>query len=317
MSYRTAVSAAALLAAAVLLSVGTGLAQTPAPPAKGGATRPTAGTPPAAKSQATPPVKLVEPGQMQPHRAVYDINLDTSRKATNVTEMTGRMVYELTGSACEGWTQTMRFVSRMTDQEGSLSVTDMRSTSWEDAADKKLKFESSQYRDSKHTESTQGEATRDGLKSEGTVELTKPGKKEFKLKPETYFPVQHSIALLAAARRGETVFIGDLYDGSEKGEKVYNTTTYIGQERPKGFNTTLPAVGSAAPLDGMRSWPVSISYFDAGSEAKDAVPSYELAFVYFDNGVSRRLFIDYGDFAIRGNLREITFLEPAKCEKKP
>ena len=317
MYVRTAVGAAATLAVAGLAYAGAGLAQTPAPQPKGSPSQPTSGTPPAAKSQAAAPVKLVEPGQLQPHRAVYDINLDTSRKATSVTEMTGRMVYELTGSPCDGWTQSMRFVSRMTDQEGGQSVTDMRSSSWEDAAAQKLKFESSQYRDGKHTESTTGEVARDAMGAEGTVELSKPAKKEFKLKPETYFPVHHSIALLAAARRGETVFIGDLYDGSEKGEKVYATTTYIGKERPKGHNRTLPPVPSADPLDGMRSWPVSISYFEAGSDAKDAVPSYELAFVYFENGVSRRLFIDYGDFAIRGNLRELTFHEPGKCERKP
>ena len=46
------------------------------------------------------------------------------------------------------------------------------------------------------------------------------------------------------------------------------------------------------------------------------MPAYELAFLYFENGVSRRLYIDYGEFAIRGSLKEITFLEPGKCEGK-
>jgi hypothetical protein len=134
------------------------------------------------------------------------------------------------------------------------------------------------------------------------------------LKPNVFFPIQHSIALLDAAARGETVFQADLYDGSEKGEKVYATTAYIGRSRPAGFNKQLARAKNADPLDGLKSWPVSISYFDPGSQKADTVPSYELAFLYFENGVSRRLYIDYGDFAIRGSLKEITFFESGKCD---
>ncbi len=46
------------------------------------------------------------------------------------------------------------------------------------------------------------------------------------------------------------------------------------------------------------------------------MPVYELTFLFFENGVSRKLFIDYGEFSLRGTLKEITFLEPSKCEAK-
>ena len=251
---------------------------------------------------------------LAPHRAVYEITLDQARGGSGVSDMSGRMVYELTGSACEGYTQNMRFVTRMTNQEGATSVNDMRSSSWEDAPAKAFRFNSSQYKDTKLSESTQGDAVRSETLGEGKVELTKPEKKEVKLTRNAYFPIQHSIALLAAARKGDPVFQADLYDGSEKGVKIYSTTSYIGRPQQAGFNKTLPAVPAAQHLDGLKSWPVSISYFEAGSEKKDAVPSYELAFLYFENGVSRRLFIDYGDFAIRGVLKDITFLDAPKCD---
>lgn len=317
MSCRTAITAGVAALATAALAIGVARAQAPAPAPKNSPTQPAASQPPPARAPVSGPAKPVEAGELTPHRAIYDITLDGTRSAASVTDMTGRMVYELTGSACEGWTQNMRFVSRMTNQEGSVSLTDMRSSSWEDGVAKAFRFNSSQYREAKLSESTSGDANREAPEKEGKVDIAKPEKKEMKLRPNVYFPIQHSIALLAAARRGETVFIADLYDGSEKGEKIYATTTYIGRERPAGYNKSLPEVATAAPLDGLRSWPVSISYFELGAEKKDAVPSYELAFVYFENGVSRRLFIDYGDFAIRGNLKEITFLEPGKCEKKP
>lgn len=299
--------ASAVLAVSVVALSGATLAQSPT-------SRPVATPGPAEKTSASP--SAASQIVLAPHRAVYEISLDQARNAASVTEMSGRMVYELTGSACEGYSQSMRFVSRMGSQDGTTSVTDMRSSSWEDAVAKTLRFTSSQYKDSKLSESTQGEAVRDAKTGEVKVEIVRPAKKEQTLKAGVYYPVQHSIALLAAARRGDTVFQADLYDGSEKGEKIYATTTFIGPARPVGHNATLPVVPSAAPLDALRSWPVSISYFDAGSDKKDAVPAYELAFVYFENGVSRRLFIDYGDFAIRGVLKDITFHEASKCDSK-
>ncbi len=260
---------------------------------------------------------------LAPHRAVYEMGLDQTRGGTGVTDMSGRMVYELTGSVCDGYTQNMRFVTRMSTQDGSTTVSDMRSSSWEDGVAKLFRFTSSQYKDAKLSESTQGDAARSDAGSDVVVDLTKPAKKEVKVKRGVYFPIQHSIALLAAAKKGDTVFQADLYDGSEKGEKYYATTAYIGRPQPKGYNKSLPAVAAAsqpaaAKLDDLPSWPVSISYFDPAKEKQDGVPSYELAFLYFENGVSRRLFIDYGDFAIRGVLKELSFLEPAKCDpKKP
>ncbi|MGE0699508.1 MAG: cell envelope integrity EipB family protein, partial [Hyphomicrobiaceae bacterium] len=229
-------------------------------------------------------------------------------------ELTGRMVYVLTGSTCQGYTQNMRFVTQMTNQEGATSVTDMRSQSWEDALAKAFRFNSSQYKDTKLEETTDGDANRSGASGEVKVEITKPAKKAMSLKRDTFFPVQHSMALLTAARKGDHFFIADLYDGSEKGEKVFSTASYIGRSKPAGYNRTLPPAASAQPLDKLKSWPISISYFEEGSDDKDAVPAYELAFLYFENGVSRRLFIDYGEFAVRGKLEKLEFLEQAKCK---
>ncbi len=250
---------------------------------------------------------------LAPHRAVYEITLDRSRGGSGVSDMSGRMVYELKGSECEGYTQTMRFVTRMTNQEGSTVLTDMRSSSTEDASARNFRFSSSQYKDSKLSESTDGGAARSGPSGEVKVELTRPERKEVQLEPNVFFPIQHSIALIAAAEKGNTVFQADLYDGSEKGQKVYATTAYIGRMHAAGYNKRLPAAKSGEPLDGLKAWPVSISYFEPGSDKQDAAPSYELAFLYFENGVSRRLYIDYGEFAIRGSLKEIVFLEPGKC----
>jgi len=251
-----------------------------------------------------------------PHRAVYEMSLAVARGGTGVTAVSGRMVYELTGSACEGYTQNMRFVTQMVNQGGTAMITDLRSTSWEEGNGKRFRFNSSQYRDEKATEVTAGDAARANTADDVKVELSKPAKKDLSLSSRVYFPVQHSIALLAAARVGKTMFRADLYDGSEKGEKVYDTVSIIGSRQPPGSIPRLQAVKSADQLDQQSAWPVSIAYFEPGSDKKDAVPVYELSFLFFENGVSRKLYIDYGEFAIQGEIKEIVFHPPSKCDQK-
>jgi envelope integrity protein B len=253
---------------------------------------------------------------MAPHRAIYEMSLATARGGTGVTAVSGRMVYELTGSACEGYTQNMRFVTQMVNQGGTAMITDLRSSSWEEGNGKRFRFSSSQYRDEKATEITAGDAARANTADDVKVELTKPAKKDLSLSSRVYFPVQHSIALVAAAKIGKVMFRADLYDGSEKGEKVYDTVSFIGSRGPSGSNQRLPQVKNAEQLDQLAAWPVSIGYFEPGSDRKDATPVYELSFLFFENGVSRKLFIDYGEFAIQGELKEIIFHPPSKCEQK-
>jgi envelope integrity protein B len=254
---------------------------------------------------------------LAPHRAVYELTLSGSRSGTSMASVAGRMVYDLTGSPCDGYTQKMRFVTRMMNQSGSTSISDLRSTTWEDAAGKHFRFDSTQVRDdSKSSETTTGEAARLGASEGVKVELTKPAKRTLSVPAGAHFPVQHTIALLQAARSGKASFRADLYDGSEKGEKVYDTVSALGRVQAAGSNRKLPQVTGTDRLNAMQAWPVSIAYFEPRSEGRDALPVYEISFLMFDNGVSRRLHIDYGDFALQGELTEIAFHEPSKCEQK-
>ncbi|HEX7075690.1 MAG TPA: cell envelope integrity EipB family protein [Hyphomicrobiaceae bacterium] len=257
------------------------------------------------------PAGAAEAIGLTPHRAVYDITLVDARPGAGISELTGRMVYEFTGAACSGFTQKMRFVTSTTNQEGETSITDMRTSSWEDAAGDRFRFENSQYRNQQRVEQTVGEAVR--RKTEIRVELKQPKKKTIKLPNAAIFPIQHSSRMLEAAREGKHIFTTDLFDASEKGEKVYATNAYIGSRLPPGYNKQLPEVPGADVLNELPAWPVALSYYEKGTEQEDALPAYELSFIYFDNGVSRRLLIDYGNFSIRGELKELTILEPEPC----
>ncbi|HRD77406.1 MAG TPA: cell envelope integrity EipB family protein [Hyphomicrobiaceae bacterium] len=246
---------------------------------------------------------------LAPHRAVYDLSLHRTGSGSSVTDVAGRMVYELVGSSCAGFTQTMRFVMQSSSNEGQDNLIDMRSTSSEDAAGRTFKFATSQYRNQKRAEGTEGEATRgDPIR----LELTRPEKKSTTIGASAYFPIQHSIELIRRARAGDKIFEADLYDGGDKGEKVYATVSLIGPKR-EGANKTLTKIDGTTPLDSLPAWPVTMSYYELASAKQDATPSYEMSYLFFDNGVSRRIIIDYGEFAVRATLSKIEFLEPAKC----
>ncbi len=259
-----------------------------------------------------------QPGQQAvefaPHRAVYDITLARASSGANISDMTGRMVYELVGSRCDGYTQNMRFATRMITNRGTPRLNDLITSSWEDGKGDRLRFNSTQFQDRRLVQATQGDADRKAKADEVNVNLTKPSSRKLALKQGTYFPMQHATELIRSARAGRKHFMAKLYDGSDKGNKVYDTNAVIGRVLKPGDRQITGNEKQVEPLRSLLSWPVSIGYFEPSSDKIDAVPVYELSFRYFDNGVTTKLTIDYGDFAIIGTLRELTFLEESACK---
>ena len=148
---------------------------------------------------------------------------------------------------------------------------------------------------------------------EVAVKLSKPTEKTFDLEAAIAFPTDHMRRIIAAARAGKTILEAPVYDGSDKGEKFYETSAVIGPRGEPGSVEVPSSVANGDKLNAIASWPIAIGYFEPGPSRLDALPTYELSFRFYENGVSSRLYIDYGDFAIRGELKELTFLESGKC----
>ncbi len=244
------------------------------------------------------------------HRAVYDLTLERSTGDKAPTAAKGRIAYEFTGSACEGYVTNFRQVTELQPAEGGTRLSDMRSTSFEDGAAKTFRFKIDTSTDQVPQDSVDGAATRlpDGRLS---VDLTQPKKDKFQLPAGLVFPTQHLQVIIAAARKGENQLSVKTYDGSDNGEKVFDTFTVIGKaaETPPAE----AAAAQAAALAKVRRWPVAISYFEPSKG--DGAPSYVLSFDLYENGVSGALKLDYGDFVLAGSLVKFEPLPATPCPK--
>lgn len=247
-----------------------------------------------------------------PHRAVYDLKLSPRSTGTAVTSANGRMVYEFNGSACEGFTTQFRFVTDMRDAEGKGRVTDLRTSSFEDAKGDTLDFLNQTLIDQTQTEDSKGTALRkDGGLS---VTLTRPAKRELTVGANALFPTQHVARIIETAMAGGTVFQSPIFDGSSDGQKLYQTTTVIGRPVAATADLSQEPVAGQPALKDVASWPVTISYFeDKGTATGEGTPDYMVSMTLYQNGVSRRLTLDYGDFAIQATLVEMKPFERKPC----
>lgn len=249
------------------------------------------------------------------HQAVYDLSLRKARGNAAVNSARGRILYSFSGSSCEGYTTDFRQVSELESGESKTTMSDLRSTSWEDADGKSYRFKVETRMNDNAPAAVDGMAERTGHGI--TVKLKQPTQKTFTLGEETVFPTEQVKRIIAAAKDGKTILELVVYDGSDDGEKVYNTLTVIGQPIPGDRKPASPdASTDSAALKTMTRWPVTVSYYDraAKSDAGEQTPVYAMSFELYENGVSRALVLDYNDFVIAGAMGKIDVKDSKPCK---
>ena len=252
-------------------------------------------------------------GKLVPHRAVYNLELDIARSAADVAAISGRIVFEFVGSACEGYTQNMRYVMQITNRDGVTNVSDQRTSSWEDAEGKRFRFNQSSFDNDQPSGIVSGNAERRGGDGAVEVRVDEPAREQLELAKDVVFPVQHTAGIIAAAERNDVLYGVDLFDGSDKGTKVFFTNTIIGTDAKPADQSEVDAVANAARLKDLRSWPVEIAFFNKDADRGEGTPDQEMAFRLYENGVVRNLRIDYGTMAVKALLADIEFYPPTAC----
>ncbi len=249
---------------------------------------------------------------LAPHRAIYDLKLLRAPGKRQIEAVRGRILYDFSGNPCEGYVLQFRQVSEIDSGEGKATLSDLRASTWEEGEAKSFRFNSTNYLNQKPVESADGHADRD---AEGiSVQLAKPAVKTFKIGAETVFPAEHMRRIIEAAHTGKSILEFPVFDGSENGEKVFDTLTVIGHPIPPDQKKPTDAAARQPALANMTRWPVTISYFDHSARGGEQTPVYSIGFEMFENGISRALNLDYGDFVVAGEMSQLELKEEKACQ---
>jgi len=249
---------------------------------------------------------------LAPHRAVYDLKLLRAPGKRQVEAVRGRILYDFSGSPCEGYVLQFRQVSELDSGEGKTALSDLRASTWEEGDAKAFRFNSTNYLNQRPVEAADGHADRDAAGV--TVQLAKPDAKSFKLGADTVFPAEHMRRIIEAARAGTTILEFPVFDGSENGEKVFDTLTVIGRSIPPEEKKPTDASAAYPALAHLARWPVRISYFDRSNESGERTPVYSIGFEMYENGISRSLSLDYGDFVVGGEMSQLELKDAKACQ---
>lgn len=250
--------------------------------------------------------------ELAPHRAVYDMSLGKATDRSGIADISARLVYELKGSTCEGFTLNIRLISTFTTRANKKNTTDVRISSFEGENGSSYQYTSQQFLNHVQTQKFRGSAGRG--KEKVFAQQIEPSAQKVGLPKETLFPSQHTLKVLEAAHNGKTLFPSVYFDGSD-GLEVFRVSTIIGKNKVPGsvkFKNDFPALKR---LRALSSWPVILSYFKhAKANSGEQTPAYEMSMHMFENGVSSRVKLTYSDFSIAGELANLEFFPPAKCD---
>jgi hypothetical protein len=250
---------------------------------------------------------------LAPHIAIYDLTLKSSRGKRALESVRGRIVYDFSGSSCEGYALQFRQVTELDSGEGKVALSDLRTTTWEEAEGKSFRFKSQNYMDQQQIGEVDGSADREN--SGVAVKLSKPEDKNFDA-GTVVFPTEHMRLLIEAAEAGKPLLEVDVYDGSESGEKIYHSLSVIGRRIEP--DKTVDDAAADKDFANLARWPVTISYFDKAAKQADdqpgeQTPIYAISFEMYENGISRALRLDYGDFVIDGKMSSLEVKKTKAC----
>lgn len=249
--------------------------------------------------------------QLLPHRAIYDLSMSEATDRSGINNIDGRMVYEFSGSECDGYTVTFRFVMRI-EANDSLQLSDQQTSTFEDPSGKTFHFVTRIFLDHALDKEVKGVATLG--EGETVVNLDKPEKRVLNI-GQAKFPTAHLKELLQKAADGTTFYQTTLFDGSEDADKAMLTSVTIGKPKPVAEGD--PERNAMNALANDTFWPVAIAYFGGQEEHGEELPDYSISFLLHESGITRDLEMDYGEFSIHGELTGLSLFDEEETACDP
>ncbi len=287
---------------------------------------------------------------MAPHQALYSLRLSRLRQANTIAAVNGQMFYRL-DSSCEGWTVDQRFNMQFVYAEGPSAFMTSNYNTWESRDGRHYSYATRRQRNGEVTDDIRGKAEVSAA-GDGQIFYQSPVEQTIALPPGTLFPIQHTMAILRAAKAGDKWFNAALFDGSDLSPATDvnaffkpAVAPYVAIEdvKPvvadkiitenKDETTAIPdsAPQPMAPADlnnnpllkNSQAWRIQMAFYaqaplktdkDADDEAEPALaPDYEMTIVLHDNGVISSFVIDYPEFSLDSHLLGLKEIAKSGC----
>jgi EipB-like len=241
--------------------------------------------------------------QISPHLALYSMTLGSTRSDSGVVEARGTMAYKW-GETCDGWTIEQRYRLRLHYAESADVDIESNFVTWESKDGRRYRFNQRETRNGEVSQEIRGSAHLDGPGRAGVAEFEKPKPQTMTLPPGVLFPSAHTILLIKEAEKGERFVTRQIFDGATNENAAQVSAVIADKVEP-------PAADRKNPLLDRPGWHMRLAFFPVDPNAEK--PDYELGMVLLDNGVSRDMVIDYGDYSIRAKLDDIEPLGKPSC----
>jgi hypothetical protein len=249
--------------------------------------------------------------ELAPHRAVYDMALNSTKLGGGVTGASGAMTYKF-GDSCDGWTVENRTVLTFAYSDGAPVATTWDFVTWESKDGLHYRFRVRSTRDGVVSEEVNGVANLDGQGKGGVAKYSLPEQKTMRLPKGTLFPTEHTIRLLENALRGDHMLERMVFDGTGT-DGAFDVNAVIGRLFTANANVSPAAANPSvnAALLSAPSWHMQMAFFPQGSN--DPIPDYEVALRYYLNGVADEVVQSFGNFSLKGTLQKLEPLPKPDC----
>ncbi|MGE3770308.1 MAG: cell envelope integrity EipB family protein [Bdellovibrionales bacterium] len=230
-----------------------------------------------------------------PHRALYDLKLQSIKPNGNINNVQGKMLFAW-DDACEGWTIEQRLDMNYEYEGGGSQNSKTSLATWEAKDASMFRFSVRRETNGEATEEFRGQAVL--ANGGGTAHYTTPKERDVKLPSTTLFPSVHTLELLRKAKAGEHVYTREVFDGADEQGRNF-ISAFI--SNPVVIEAPKDAVN--AELQQGRAWPVRMAFYAPENQA--GTPDYEMTMMLLENGVATSLTIDYGDFVVSATLKNV------------
>ncbi|HTT79489.1 MAG TPA: cell envelope integrity EipB family protein [Stellaceae bacterium] len=240
-----------------------------------------------------------------PHQAIYTMRLVRAGGDSGVIAARGVMEYKW-GETCDGWTveQNYRIVMGYADSSSEVAIASNFVT-WESRDGLRYRFNQKETKNDATDEDIRGTARLAAPGDGGIATFEMPAGKSFVLPPGTLFPSAHTMLLIDRAKAGDDFIARQVFDGTTVSGAALVSAVIGPKIEPDA------AVATKSPVLNHPGWRVRLAFFPPDPKAE--TPDYELGMLLLDDGVSRDMVIDYGDYAINAKLVDIKPLAKPNC----